>query len=172
MSWLRPGLDEGGGLGHGSRSVGRIGWPRAGVEGMRLEVLEIIDGLRGLSRRREYRPVVVLQKRDPVRQVLRVVGTHRLGDAKLRAKNGRAYLGDQLFRRRFSLAETLGEVAIEARAMADPMNVLVLGHARIASFVSLLGDENQDSVGGGSLLPCCDGRERSERSLQRGVAPD
>jgi hypothetical protein len=83
-----------------------------------LQPVEIVHSLARSCGRREYRLGVALQELQPADEVLRVVGTHILRDAKLGAQKGGADLGDEFFRRDLRLAETLGEVAVKARRVA------------------------------------------------------
>src|SRR5262245_24355628 len=64
-------------------------------------------------------------------EVLRVVGAYILRDAKLGAQEGGADLRDQLLCRALGLAEALREVAVEARSVAGPVNMLVSENRKI-----------------------------------------
>ena len=67
------------------RCAGRAaGWPRGWRPRLgRLKVLEVGDGFAGLGGCREDGAVVVLQQREPVRQILGMIGPRVLGDGEL-----------------------------------------------------------------------------------------
>src|ERR1700730_16975047 len=110
----------------GLRRVGRAAWPppawrfRLG----RLQALEIGHGFAGLGGGGEDGAVVLLQELQPMREVLRMVGTHILGDGELGAQEGAGNFSDQLLRHILLIAKALAEIAVEAVLGPAPVRVM------------------------------------------------
>ena len=111
------------------RRVGRAAWPppawrfRLG----RLQALEVGHGLAGLGGGGEDGAVVFLQQLQPMRQILRMIGPHVLGDGELGAQEGAGNFGDQLFRDILLIAKALAEIAVEAVLGAAPVRRFMQG---------------------------------------------
>lgn len=88
--------------------------------------MEEIDGVLRVRGGREDRALVLAEDLEPVRQVRGVVLARLRCDAEIRAQEGSAKLGDELFTGVARIAEALtAEVAIETARTLRPVRLLV-----------------------------------------------
>jgi hypothetical protein len=99
--------------------------PRLGSAWVPLQAVEIVDGALRVARRREDRPMVVLQHRHPVRGVRGMVFTRFRCQVEVGAQEGGTKFGHEFFDGVAVGSEAPGtEVAGEARFVTDPVRLM------------------------------------------------
>lgn len=88
------------------------------------EALQVSRRLGGFCRSREDGAGVALHEIKPLREILRMVGPRLLRDAKFRAEERRADLGDEFFRRVSVIAKPFAHVAGKPVSRAAPVHIM------------------------------------------------
>ena len=85
---------------------------------------EIRGSLGGFRRGGEDRPLVFLHDRQPMSEILRVIGARFVGDLKIGTEEGGAQLGDKLLHRIGLIAKAFSKLAVAAGLGRSPVTLM------------------------------------------------